>query len=105
MVKDHRVSRTARHGKQKLVIKLLYFLIDQGGQRKICKHIGEPSPDMVVAIFTEAFIVKSVDFVDFLALVISSKDGHSVFVSALQSQNKREHFDTMVTSINVVTHE
>lgn len=41
-----------------------YLVVNEGGQRKVVKKVGKVFPNIRIAIFSEALVVKTVDLSD-----------------------------------------
>lgn len=57
--------------------------LNDGSEWEVIKERGEVLPDVGVTILSKTLIIKSINLSDLLALVISSQDGDSVWVSNL----------------------
>jgi len=66
---------------------------------------SEVLPNVGITVLSQALIIESVDLCDLLALVISSKDGDSVWVSDLKSDKEGNGLDWVIASIDVISHE
>ena len=66
---------------------------------------SEVLPNIGITVLSQALIIESVDLCDLLALVISSQDGDSVWVSDLKSNKEGNGLDWVVSSIDVISHE
>ena len=67
------------------------------------KQVGEVFPDVGVAVFAQALVVKSIDLRDLAGLVISSKDGDTLGVTDLKANKESNRLDGVVTTVDVVT--
>jgi len=81
------------------------LVLDEGGQGKIVEQVSEHFPYVWAAVFSEAFIVETINLGNLSTFVISTKNRHSVFVSTFESNEERNSFDRIVTTVDVVTHE
>lgn len=88
------------------------LILDNCSQGKVIEEFSEAFPDVGVAVFSTALIVKSIDLSDLSGLMISSEDGDSVFVSDFESEEEGDGLDGMVTyigngdtSVNIVAHK
>jgi len=78
---------------------------NNSSQRKIIEKLSEILPDIGIAVFSVALIVETIDLSDLSAFMVSSEKSDSVLISNFQSQEKSDGFNTMVTSVNVITHK
>lgn len=65
-------------------VEAKYLSVDQGSQREVIEQISKILPDISVAIFSEAFVIESVDLGDLTGLVVTSEDCDSLFVPDLE---------------------
>jgi len=65
-------------------VEAKYLPVDQGSQRKVIEQISEVLPDIGVSVFSEAFIVESVDLGDLTRFMVTSEDSDSIFVPDLE---------------------
>lgn len=80
------------------------LIIDQSGERKVVKQVGEVLPDVGVAVFAEALVVEAVYLSDLAGLVVSSKDGYALGVSNLERDQQGDRLDRVITSINIIAY-
>lgn len=79
------------------------LIINQSSQREVIEEVGEVFPDIGVSIFAKAFVVETIDLSDLSGLMVTSEDGNTVRVSDLESDEKGNGFNRVITSVNVVT--
>lgn len=79
------------------------LILNESGKRKEIEEVGEIFPDVSVAVFSEAFIIKSIDLCNLAGLVISSKDGDTLGVTDLKANKEGNRFDGVVTAVDIVT--
>lgn len=79
--------------------------INQCGQWQIIKQIREEFPNVSVAIFAQAFIVKSINLGDLTRLVVTAQNGDSFAVAHLERHQQRNCFNRIVSTIYIITHE
>ena len=84
-------------------VKAEDLILNEGGEREEIEEVGEIFPDIGVAVFSEAFVIKSVDLCDLAGLVVSSKDGDTLGVTDLKANKESDCFDGVVTAVDVVT--
>ena len=72
---------------------------------QIIKGVGKVLPDVGVAVFSQALVVKAVDLSDLTALVVSAEDGDSRFVAHFEGHEKSDRFEGIVSAVDVVAHE
>ena len=75
------------------------------GEWQVVEERGEVLPHVGVSVLSEAFIVESVDLGDLLALVVTSENGDSVWVSDLENDEESDCLNRVVASIDVISHE
>ena len=81
------------------------LVLDDGSQREIVEQVSEGSPDVGRTVLAHALVVKAVDLCNLARFVISSQDVHALGVADLVAEEKRDSFDRVVATIDVVTHE
>ena len=75
------------------------------GKWQVIEETGEVLPDIGITVLSQALIIESINLGDLLALVISSQDGDSAWVSDLEGDQEGNSLDWVVASINVISHE
>lgn len=79
-------------------------LLDDSTDRHVIKTLAEFSPKWYgVAPFT--FIIEPIGAIDSLALMITSQEVELVWVLYLKRQQKYNHFNRLLASVNVITNE
>ena len=58
--------------------------IDDSSDRQALEDFSEPFPNVVGAVLPLAFVIESVQFIDFSVFVIASQNGDSVSVFDLE---------------------
>ena len=81
------------------------LVLNESGERKIIKKIGEVSPDVGVSVLSQALVVESVDLCDLTRFVVASKDGDAIAIPQLHRDEKGDSLDGIVSSVYVITHE
>jgi len=79
--------------------------LNDSGKGQVIKKFSELLPNVSVAVFTQALVVKTVYLCDLPALVVTSKDGDSVLEADLKCDEKRHCLHRVVATVDVVTHE
>jgi len=75
------------------------LIFDQGREWKVVKEFSEALPDIGVTIFAAAFVIEAIDLSNLSWFVISSKDGDSIFVAYLKSEEKSHCFNAVVACL------
>jgi len=65
-----------------------YLTLNESRKREIQEHICEILPDILVSIFLEAFIIETVDLIDFSVFVVATENADSIFEANFQSENE-----------------
>ena len=60
------------------------LVLNECGEGKIVEQVGEIFPDIGIAVFAQAFVVKAVDLGDLARLVVATKNGDALGVSNLE---------------------
>lgn len=74
-------------------------------QRKVVEQLSELLPNFSISILPQAFIIEPVNLRDLSALMITSKDGQSLWISDFQSDKQSDSLNRIIASINVISHE
>jgi len=62
-------------------------------------------PDVGVAVFPQAFVVKAVDLGDLTALMVTAENGDAGFVTDFKGHEQRDGFQRVVSAIDIIAHE
>lgn len=81
------------------------LLLDQSSEWEVVEEIGEVLPNVGIAILSQTLIIEAVDLGDLSRLVVATQDGDSILVSDLECHQERDGLDTVVASIDIVSHE
>jgi hypothetical protein len=81
------------------------LIINESGEGKIVKQIGEVSPNICIPILSQAFIVEAVYLRDLARFVITSKDCNAIAVAEFEGNKESNSLDGVVASVDIVTHE
>ena len=61
--------------------RITYLVVYEGGKGKEVEEVGEEAPDIGVAVFSKAFIVKAIYLGDLSWFVIAAKNGQPVTIT------------------------
>lgn len=78
------------------------LVVDQSSQRKVVEQVSEGFPHICIPVFSQTFIVETINLSDLAGLVIASKDGNAPGVSNFQCNKQCYCFHRVVASINVI---
>ena len=81
------------------------FVFNNCGKRQKIEETGEVLPYVGITIFSEALIIESVDLRNLLTLVISSENSDSIWIPDLESHEKCDSLNRVISSVNVVSHK
>jgi hypothetical protein len=79
------------------------LVLDESGERKVVEKVGEVFPDIGIAVFAQALVVKPIHLCDLTGLVVSSEDGDSLGVTDFEADEKRDGLDGVVATVDIVT--
>ena len=79
------------------------LILDQRSQRQVVEKVGELFPNWCIAVFSKAFIVETVYLSDLTRLVITTKDGDSLWIADLEGNEKCDSLNREVTTIYIIT--
>ena len=79
--------------------------LDDSGQWEVIEETCEVLPNIGISILSEALVIETINLCDLLALMVSSEDSDSAWVSHLKGDQKSNSLDWVVASINVISHE
>lgn len=77
--------------------------VDEGGEGKVVKEVGEVLPDIGVAVLAQALVVEAVDLGDLAGLVVATQDGDALGIADLERNKESNSLDGEVATIDVVT--
>ena len=80
------------------------LVVDQGGEGEVVEEICEVFPDIGIAVFSQAFVVESVDLGDLSRFVVTAKDGDSRRIADLQGDEECHGLDGVVATIYVISY-
>ena len=81
------------------------FAFDDGTDTEVVEDLTAVLPGVDVAVLAHGLFVETVDRGDAACLVIASKKGDAVGVLELEAEEKLESFNTVPTTVDVVTHK
>jgi len=81
------------------------LIFDYSCQGQVIEELCELFPNVCVAVFPQAFIIKSIHLCDLSTLMVASKNSESVLEADFQSDKECHSLDRVVTTIDVVAHE
>lgn len=79
------------------------LVIDEGGEGEVIEQISKVFPNVCISIFSETFVVETVDLGDLARFVISAKNGNSLRVSNFEGDEQSNGFNRIVPSVNIIT--
>jgi hypothetical protein len=65
-------------------------VVNQCSEREVVEQIRKELPYISIAIFTEAFVVETVDLGDLSGFMVASKDGDSVGIANFEGYQERD---------------
>ena len=66
-----------------------YLAVYKSRERQVVEEICEEFPDVSVSIFTEAFIIETIDLCDLPTLVVTTKDCYAILKPNLNFIKKK----------------
>ena len=66
------------------------FIVDDGCKCQVIEDVRAIAPNIYTAVFSEAFIVEAINLSNLSALVISSDQSNTLWVTHLKGQQKEE---------------
>lgn len=79
------------------------LVLNQSGEREIVEEVGEVLPNVRISVFTQAFVVKSVDLCDLSRFMVSTKNCDALRVTNFQSNKECDGLNRVVSTVNIVT--
>jgi hypothetical protein len=80
------------------------LIVDQGGKGEEIEEVGEVFPNVRIAIFPKALIVKAIDLCNLTRFVVATEDCNALGVSDFESNEESNCLYGIITSINVITY-
>lgn len=78
---------------------------DHGRYGEVVEEVGDLLPDVGIAKFLEAFLVKPVDLRDLTTLVVPPEQGDAVWVADLECYQEEDRFHAVEASVHIVPEE
>ena len=78
------------------------LILDEGCQGKEVEQISEVFPDVRIAVFTKALIIKTVDLGNLAGLVVAAEDGDARGIADFEGDEEGDGFDTVIAAIDIV---
>lgn len=79
------------------------LVLDKSGERKVVEKIGKVFPDIGIAVFAQALVVKPIHLCDLAGLVVSSENGDSLGVTDFEADKKCDGLYRVVATVDIVT--
>lgn len=76
-----------------------------GRHGEVVEGVREVLPDVGIAVFSKALIVKSIYLRNLATLVIAPENGNTVPMTDLEGDEQRDGFQRIISPIDVVAHE
>lgn len=81
------------------------LVLNQSCKWQVVKEVSEVLPNIGIAVLAKALIIESIDLGDLTRLMVTTEDGDSVFIADLEGDKKSHSLNTVVSTVNIVTHE
>lgn len=78
------------------------LVVDEGCKGEVVEQVCEVLPYVRVAIFSETFIIESIDLCDLTGFVVATENGDALRISDFEGNKESDSFNGIVTSINIV---
>ena len=79
--------------------------IHQRSQTQIVKYVRTKTPHVYRTELTKTLVVKPIHLTYLTRLVISTQQRYTIWIRNLQTQQQQPRLNTVVTTINIVTHK
>mmetsp|Transcript_5576 Transcript_5576/g.10002 ORF Transcript_5576/g.10002 Transcript_5576/m.10002 type:complete len:303 (+) Transcript_5576:159-1067(+) len=80
-------------------------ICDHGCHGKIIEGVCEMLPHIGVSIFSQAFVIETINLSDLTTLVISTEDCDAIPIPNFQRHQKRHSLQRIVPTIDIIPHE
>lgn len=84
-------------------VKAEDLVLDEGGEGKVVKKVGEIFPDVGVAVLAQTLVVEPVDLGDLAGLVVATKDGDTLRVTDFEADEECDSLYRVVSTVDIVT--
>lgn len=81
------------------------LILNDSCKWQVVEKFNEHLPNVRISVLSQTFIIKSIDLSGGSRLMITSKDGDSLWISNLKCYQKRYGLNRVVTTVYIVTHE
>jgi hypothetical protein len=78
------------------------LVVDEGGKGEVVEEVCKVFPYIRVAIFSQTFVVETVDLRDLTGFVVATEDCDALGVSNFESNEESDGFNGIVASINII---
>lgn len=90
-------------GGTQTAVKAENLVLNKSGEGEVVEEVGEVFPDIGIAVFAQALVVKTVDLCNLAGFVISSENGDTLGVTDLKTDKESDGLHRVVTTVDVVT--
>ena len=81
------------------------MVFNEGGEGEVVEEVGEVSPNVGVAVLSQALVIEAVHLRDLSGFVVSAEDSDTVSETQLECYEEGDSLDRVIASIDVVAHE
>ena len=81
---------------------MTHLVFNEGGEGEVVEQVSEESPDVCVAVFSQALVVEAVHLRDLSRLMVAAYEGHAFGVADFEGEKKEEGFDAVEPAIHKV---
>lgn len=92
-------------GGRETTVEAENLLFNECSEGDHVEEVSEKLPHVCSPVLAQAFIIKPVHLGDLAGLVVTTGDGDAVGVADLESKEEGDGLNTVVTTIDVITHE